>query len=143
MRLSRDSLAALLAFVAFVVVTVLGIYKMHGPGTQRLLRADGRRVQNLRQLADEINGQFRVGKQLPSALSDEQKSKSKDPVSGQVPDYLLKSSTRYALCATFALASPAEESNSSPGFWMHPPGQKCFEFEASANVPPAPYDYLY
>lgn len=40
MRVNRDSIAAILAIAAFVIVVSLGFWKTHAPSAQRLMRAD-------------------------------------------------------------------------------------------------------
>jgi hypothetical protein len=141
MPVKRDTLAALLATVAVVLVVILGFWKIHGPSTQRLFRADEKRVQNLSQLANQINNQYRGSKELPSALSDYQKRQFADPISAQPPQYSPKPPSRYQLCATFAAASPKPEPTDDFAFWVHSSGAKCFEFDAAAAVPAAPYYY--
>jgi len=70
---------------------------------QRLIRADEKRVQNLSQLANKINNQCNQhDKQLPERLSDAQKTKYADPVTGKPPEYTTKPSSSYMLCTPFA-----------------------------------------
>ena len=142
MRLSRDSNAAALASAAFVLVVVLGFYKTRGPSEQRLLRADQKRIQNVQQLANQINMEYqRHIKQLPSELTSVQKSSFKDPLTGKALEYATKSATRYAICTTFSRAVPKDDENSAFAFWDHAAGYKCFEFDASEQVPNVPYYY--
>jgi hypothetical protein len=144
MRVNRDSIAALLAIAVFAIVVSLGFWKTRGPSAQRLVRADEKRVQNLSQLANEINNQYQQqDKQLPERLSDAQKTKFADPVTGKPPDYTAKPPTDYTLCTTFATASQKEELKGSFDFWIHPAGAKCFEFHAGEPVPQSPYFYYY
>jgi len=142
MRVNRDSLAAMLATAGFVVVVSLGFWKTRGPSAQRLVRADEKRVQNLSQLANEINGQYRQhDKQLPESLSDFQKTKYADPFTGKPPEYISKLPYDYMLCTEFATDGSTEERNGIFAFWNHPTGPKCFEFHATEQVPEAPYFY--
>jgi hypothetical protein len=144
MRVNRDSIAAILAIAAFVIVVSLGFWKTHGPSAQRLIRGDEKRVQNLSQLANEINNQSNQhDKQLPERLSDAQKTKYADPVTGKPPEYTTKPPSSYMLCTTFATDSPKEELKGTFGFWTHPAGSKCFEFHAGDPVPQAPYLFYY
>jgi hypothetical protein len=142
MRVNRDSIAATLAIAAFAIVVSLGFWKTRGPSTQRLVRADEKRVQNLSQLASEINNQYnQQNKQLPGRLTDAQKTKFADPASKKPLEYVAKPPSNYSLCTTFATASPKEEGSRNFDFWMHPAGTKCFEFNAAEQVPQAPYFY--
>ncbi|HTZ47560.1 MAG TPA: hypothetical protein VMH20_08215 [Verrucomicrobiae bacterium] len=140
MRLSRDAVAVLLSTVAVVVVVTLGFWKTRGPSTQRLIRADEKRLQILHQLANEMNDHYKIhDKQLPDSLSDMQKAKYVDPITAQPFAYTPKPPNRYSLCATFATSGPKEDRNRDYTFWSHPAGLKCFEFNADEAVPGAPY----
>jgi hypothetical protein len=139
---NRDSIAAVMATAAFLLVVILGFWKIHGPGTQRLVRTDEKRIQNVSQLANEINLLYNQhNKQLPEKLSDSQKTKFADPVTKQPLDYSPKPPSGYTICTTFSTASPKEELDGSYSFWTHPAGPKCFELNASEPVPQAPYFY--
>jgi hypothetical protein len=140
MRSNRDSTAALLATAAFVLVVVLGFWKTRGPSAQRLVRTDEKRIQNMSQLANEINELYRQhDKQLPEKLSDLQRTKYADPVTGKPLEYSSEPPTNYRLCTEFATDSSKEEFNGTFVFWNHPKGPKCFEFHATEQVPQAPY----
>jgi hypothetical protein len=142
MRINRDSLAALLATAAFLTVVALGFWKTHGPSTQRLVRADEKRVRNMSQLANEINGQYRQhDKQLPERLNDSQKTRYADPVTGKPLEYSSSTPRDFVLCGTFSTSSPREQSSGMFAFWTHPSGPKCFEFSAGEVIPQAPYSY--
>lgn len=142
MRVSRDTIAAILASAAVVVVVTLGFWKTHGPSAQRLVRTDEKRIQNLNRLANEINSQYRVhDKHLPEGLSDAEKKQFADPVTGKPPEYSSKPLNHYTLCTTFATESPKEELNEQFVFWIHPAGPKCFEFDAAEQVPQVQYFY--
>ena len=137
-------MAAILATAAFVIVVSLGFWKTRGPSAQRLARADEKRVQNVSQLANEINNQYREhDKQLPERLSDAQKTKYADPITAKPLEYNSKPPSGYTLCTTFAADSPNEQGNRNFDFWTHPAGSKCFEFDAAEQVPQAPYFYFY
>jgi hypothetical protein len=142
MRANRDTLAAILAAAAVILVVVLGFWKVHGPSAQRLVRADERRLQNLSQLANEINAAYRQhDKQLPAELTELQKKRFADPITGKPPQYSAKSASVYSLCATFTVEGPKEDYSGNVSFWSHPAGTKCFELDAAEQVPPAPYFY--
>lgn len=142
MRTNRDTVGATLATAAVILVVVLGFWKVHGPSAQRLIRADEKRLQNLSQLANEINNTYRQrGKQLPAELTELQKRRFADPMTKQPPLYTAKSGSFYSLCATFTAAGPKEDYAAGFAFWNHPAGNKCFDLDAAEQVPPAPYNY--
>ena len=141
MRANRDSIAALLAVAAFLLVVFLGFWKTRGPGTQRLFRADAKRIQNIGQLANEISRQYRqANNQLPERLTDVQKTRYADPLTGRSLVYSPKPPSGFALCTTFATNSPKEEVNEAFAFWAHQAGARCFEFDAT-QAPQAPHFY--
>lgn len=142
MRLGRDSFAALLATIVVVIVVALGFRQTRGPNTQRLLRTDAKRAQNLSQLANQVNNHYRQnGNQLPVALTDFQNKQFADPITGKPPEYKATSSNSYTLCTTFSANSPQDERSGDFLFWTHSAGHQCFEFNAAENVPPAPFFY--
>ena len=142
MRANRDAVAALLATAAFVVVVSLGFWKTRGPSTQRLVRWDEKRVHNLSQLAGEIIQDYRThDMQLPTALSSVQKGRYLDPATGRPPDYRVEPPSHFFLCTTFATEGPRESPSGNYLFWAHSGGRKCFEFDATEPVPPAPFPY--
>jgi len=142
MRINRDSLALILATAAVVLVVGLGFWKTRGPSTQRLARADEKRLQSLVQLANEINARYKShDKQLPDNLSDMQRAKFVDPLTAQPFAYNPKPPNRYSLCATFSASGPKDDRNHDFTFWAHPAGLKCFDFSADEAVPQAPYFY--
>jgi hypothetical protein len=144
MRINRDTLAVFLSTLAVVVVVSLGFWKTRGPSTQRLIRADEKRISSLVQLANEINEHYKShDKQLPDSLSDSQKAKYVDPFTGQPVVYNPKPPNRYSLCATFSSSGPKDDRNRDFAFWSHPAGSKCFEFSAQEPTPAAPAVYLY
>jgi hypothetical protein len=100
-------------------------------------------VQNLSQLASEINMQYvQQNKQLAERLTDAQKTKFADPVSKQPLTYVPKPPGNYSLCTTFSTDSSKEGRNRNFDFWMHRAGAKCFGFNAAEQVPQAPYFYF-
>jgi hypothetical protein len=141
MRFNRDSIAALVATTAVVLVVGLGFWKTRGPSTQRLVRMDDKRIQNVSQLANEINQRYQHDKQLPEKLSDFQKTRYADPITGKPPDYTAKPPTDYTLCTEFVTDGSKEGLIGVLGFWNHSKGPKCYEFHAADPVPPAPYYY--
>lgn len=142
MRLNRDAVAVILATAAVVLVVCLGFWKTRGPSTQRLVRADEKRLQSLNRLANEIDQHYKSHeKQLPDSLSDMQKARYVDPISAQPFAYNPKPPNRYSLCATFSAPGPKDDRDHDFTFWAHPAGLKCFEFSADEPTPQVPYLY--
>jgi hypothetical protein len=143
MKLTRDTAAAVVALGAICIVLGLGFWKTRGPGSQRLIRADEKRINSIGQLARQIDYYYgQHGRQLPATVSEEQKLASKDPVTGRPLEYLAGAGSKFTLCTDFSAPSPEDYKDIPYEFWKHPQGHKCFEFEAGGQVPEVPYfDY--
>jgi hypothetical protein len=143
MKLTRDTAAALMAVAAICIVVGLGFWKTRGPGSQRLIRADEKRIQSIGQLAGQINNYYgEHNKQLPATLSEEQKLTFKDPLTGRPAEYAPSTGSKFALCTDFSAPSPEDYKDAPFDFWRHPQGHKCFEFEAAGTIPQVPYFYF-
>ena len=140
--MNRNTWAAVLASIAVIVVLILGFRVLGGPGKQRLVRSDQRRVQLLAELAQQIKSKWQSSDRvLPASLDDFPKLMTQDPVTLKPFTYRPKSNGQYELCATFATNS-LELSNASTAHpWVHPQGDYCFQLDASRDVPFAPYYY--
>jgi hypothetical protein len=138
--MNRNIWATILATLAVVAVLILGFRELGGPKTQRLVRADLRRVRALAELAQQIDTKWRSsGAILPSNLKDFSDSTKQDPVTHKPFDYQPKQENKYALCATFDTNNRDIPNNESDAHWIHTKGDYCFEFDASQQVPPEPY----
>jgi len=143
MKLTRDTAAAVMAIAAICIVVGLGFWKTRGPGSQRLIRADEKRIQSIGQLAGQLNYYYgQHNQQLPATLSEEQKQASKDPVTGRTLEYHAGAGSKFALCTDFSAPSPEDYKDIPYQFWKHPQGHKCFEFEAGGQMPQVPYSYF-
>lgn len=146
------------AFVAGLLVAGM-------PAEQRRLQADSRRVEDLRQIARQINewrNQSAVDANAASGsedatvakrglpenlelLRDESRvARISDPETGIGYQYDVLTTDTYRLCASFAMATPSEGYDSrgrrfysaqDGPFWKHPAGPHCFVFDAEKPVP--------
>ena len=142
--MSRDSLAAVAAIVAVIIVALLGFHFLGSPGSQRLIQSDMRTVQTLSQLAQQIQLKTHdANKEIPANLSSFPESLRQDPITRKPFLYTPKSKTSYDLCATFQAKSPEAQlqPNSIPSTneWSHPAGDYCFALDATRDISPAPY----
>src|SRR6266403_5809597 len=109
MKLTRDMAAALMAMVAICIVVGLGFWKTRGPGSQRLIRADEKRIQSIGQLAGQINYYYgQHNQQLPDSLNEEQKQASRDPLTGRPLEYSTRAGSKFTLCTDFSTQSPED-----------------------------------
>jgi hypothetical protein len=142
--MSRDTLAAVAAIVAVIVVILLGFHFLGSPASQRLIQSDMRTVQALSQLATRIEHLYKTSNnQIPANLDSIPDDSKRDPITRKPFLYTPKSKTTYDLCATFLAKSPDVSSPSSPQSneerWPHPAGDHCFSLDATEPIPPAPY----
>lgn len=140
-RFSRDALMAMISAGAIILIVILGFANIGGPGTQRTLRADQKRVQDLYQLSTQINQRWKANGELPEHLDELRGVALADPVTRNTYEYRNKTESEYELCAVFAAASPQQNANRTPDTWAHPAGHHCFSLNAS-GVTENPNVYL-
>lgn len=129
---TRDRLMAVLSVIAAAITVAFGFSYTGAPRRQRALRADQKRIQDLYQLSSQIHERRKFA-QLPQHLDELSGVPSADPITRIAYEYHLKDSSRYELCAVFALPSPGTNPSTSI-FWIHPAGSHCFAFDASQQV---------
>ena len=140
--MNRNVWATIVATVAVVAVIILGFRFLGGPGTQRMVQWDLRRVRILAELARQINERWRSsGKGMPIDLQGFTDSAKKDPVTGKPFVYHPKPENKYELCATFDTDDREIQNTGEDAHWTHPKGDFCFDLDATQPVPPAPYYY--
>ncbi|MGC2421337.1 MAG: DUF5671 domain-containing protein [Candidatus Acidiferrales bacterium] len=137
-RFGRDSWMAALAALAVVAMIAWGFSSLGAPKTQRTLRADATRVQDLYLLGSEIHNHWNsnpdLDHKLPAQLVELANFRTSDPVTGAPYEYHVKGGSQYELCATFSLPSPQDASISRPNIWSHPAGHYCFSMDATRDV---------
>jgi hypothetical protein len=137
----RSIWMASLSSVVVIVMLLLGFVYIGAPGTQRTLRADRKRVQDLYQLTARINGMWNSkDHKLPEHLDELQDVPLADPMTRAAYEYHVTGEGRYELCATFALPSE-KNAMPRPGTWSHPAGRHCFSIQASQMLG-NPYGYF-
>jgi hypothetical protein len=141
--MNRNLVAGIAATIVVVAVVILGFQALGGPGTQRLVESDLRVVRALYNLATRINFKWVASNRvLPADLASFPRMEKQNPVSRTDISYRRKSDGQYELCASFAADSrslQAPDSNDPSNFWSHLKGDYCFQFDASQQVPRAPY----
>jgi type II secretory pathway pseudopilin PulG len=135
--------------VAVVIVVgsiVWGFAVLGSPRTQRLMKYDEQKVNDLTNIDNQIRNYTADNKTLPATLSDITTSQyyfdlPNDSQTNKPYEYKKVSATKYELCAEFNLASPdATQPNiyARPlGYtsWTHPAGHYCF----TQTINPAQY----
>lgn len=147
-----NKLMALLSAVAVIAAIVGGFVLMGSPFTQRALRLDSQKVNDLQSLQWQIIEHWRQRETLPADLNAlsgglDRGSLPLDPQTGQAYEYLVGGPQVFSLCATFNQPTPER-----PGFgprpvtptksvavpsdnWQHGSGRTCFE----RTIDPAEY----
>lgn len=137
----------LIAATAVIVAAIaLAVVKMGGPGAQRQMRLDERRVQDLSRIVEELRIYFEAHKALPPDLTKlaEQpglRLSINDPDATAPYAYQPGQSGHFRLCARFATDTaqgPSQMRDPTPWLgkgWRHPAGDHCYDLDASAAKP--------
>lgn len=139
-KISPDRWMAGLAGVVVVVMLILGFSFTGSPSTQRTLRADEKRSQDLYQLSQQIYTTWASSGRLPGHLDELRGIALADPVTREAYEYRTIEGSRYELCAVFALSSDREPGGQRADAWSHPSGHHCFSIDATHMVN-SPYIY--
>ena len=127
----RDtSMAIVSAFVVSLMV-ILGFLRIGGPGTQRMQRADDKRIQDLYQLSAQMQNRWRLESKLPHDLGELSGVAISDPVTRTVYEYHVREGSKYELCAAFSAASRHDNAMANRDEWFHPAGLHCFALDAA------------
>jgi hypothetical protein len=134
---ATSSLGRWLAIAASLVMvtTIVGAIAATGtPFARRLVKLDDRRIDDLRELAQAIDGEFEKHAVLPTglvALSSKPGNTLSlvDPDTGTPYAYLPAAGRRYRLCAVFATDTGVTGAE-DVARWQHGKGQHCFDLEA-------------
>lgn len=140
-RWSRDRWMAVASAIAVVVMVILGFANIGAPSTQRMLRADQKRVQDLYQLSAMIANRWKANGRLPQHLDEISGAASADPLTRTAYGYHAKEGSQYELCATFSAASREDSTATASKIWTHPAGSHCFQLDA-AQPAENPFIYL-
>lgn len=140
-RVNRDTAMAGVSALAVIVMAVLGFSHIGTPQTQRALRADGKRTQDLYGLGGHITVYWTRYHKLPEHLDQLPGAVIADAVTRQPYEYHLKDGSKYELCATFYLDSHLNDATRTPSRWSHSAGRQCFELDATEAMD-SPYPYF-
>ena len=139
--------ASTAAALVLALSVAAGLWAGGTPGSQRAIRLDQARVNDLQTIQFRIVEYWRARGVLPDSLEELEDDLSgfrapKDPVSGTPYGYEKKGERTFRLCATFAAESPPapQAPPPAPGLagssWEHPAGFACFERTVDENLFP-------
>lgn len=126
---TRILLAALMVVTTAAVVAGLAV--LGSPATQRELRLDDRRVEDLVEIEHAVGSYRLKHKSLPNSLRAlfaemPWTTMAADPVTAEPYEYRVLDQNHYELCATFQRASDERVSS-----WQHGIGRTCFARRAA------------
>jgi hypothetical protein len=124
---------------------VWGFSVLGSPRTQRLLKYDEQKVNDLLNINSQVQSFYALTGTLPKDISEAIRDQQyafipKDPQSGQAYEYSKLTDTSYSLCAEFNKSSEENALNSRaalyPGdtFFVHPAGKHCFTLWTNPNL---------
>lgn len=122
------------AAIAIVAAIAMAVWVMGGPGQQRQVRLDERRVADLVRIAGQVEAHVGRTGVLPEDLGVLAAQPGlalavADPVGGAPYEYAPAGALRYRLCAVFATdtaAGPAAAARHGDA-WSHGAGRHCFQ----------------
>jgi len=130
---------------------ILGFVFVGSPATQRLVRLDGERVDDLSEIQNEMIFYYSLKEELPASLTDLNNSISgfeapTDPDDQSEYQYNIISDLEFELCATFATESTDGSvqsrsmyyGRSSTENWSHDIGHTCFTRTIDPELYPKP-----
>lgn len=139
-RVSRDTGMAAASTVVVITMVILGFSRIGAPQSQRALRADQKRVQDLSGLSGQLNLYWSRNHTLPDHLDQLPGAVIADAVTRQPYEYHVKGGSKYELCATFLLESHLNDVTRNPSRWSHSAGRHCFQMDATEPLD-TPYPY--
>jgi len=133
---SVNRIAAVSSALVVAVAVTAGLWISGAPQTQRLERADERRLADLRSLTVAVQDYHDANGELPDRLQVlvdgiRLSELPLDPLRGEPYDYAREGTTAFRLCARFDRPSPPQ---SSRGFWRHGAGHHCFDFRLDGDA---------
>ena len=133
--MSIHRIAAFASTFVVVVAVIAGLVITGSPAEQRLIRFDGERVSDLREIARLTRRYWDKRQSLPADPVDlvdgvALRRLPLDPGSGLPYEYTADpAASTFELCAVFARPS----ADTPQDFWYHPAGRHCFQFEVTAE----------
>lgn len=145
------------AVIAVVAIAVIAGFFVAGlPASQRLVRLDDQRVQDLQNVQSQVIQYWQSKSRLPAGLADLRNDISgfvppADPVTNAPYEYNVEGGLKFQLCATFQTTSKAAQPNAPKAVpagsyydqqsnWQHDTGRVCFERTIDPDLyPPAKF----
>jgi type II secretory pathway pseudopilin PulG len=126
-----------IAWIIVVAAIIFGIVAIGSPTTQRNIRFDQQRVNDLSSIQNAVTDYYRANNKLPADLltltqgTTYYLSSVVDPVTKINYDYKILAANKYNICAVFSSDSNETSNNDvsypATDMWKHGVGQTCFE----------------
>lgn len=125
-------LIAAAAVVAVLGIVAAALVAIGPPNRARLEALDRQRISDLGDVAAELHNRYINDRlTLPATLPQDRT----EPVTGSPYEYRRANDFSYALCARFALATPASTYDRNvTAFWRHSAGRFCYRFDVRQPV---------
>ena len=128
--MTGERIAGIAAFVVVVGGVALGFATIGPPQHVRLVELDRQRVSDLQIIDGTVRSDYRrpAGSEVPARYGE---TWPRDPLTGQPYEYRRETTSRYVLCATFALPSDGAETR-----WRHGAGRTCYREDRNSGAEP-------
>jgi hypothetical protein len=134
----KTSLGKVILTVATAVTigsVIAGIVIVGSPARGRVEQLDAARISDLQGIAAAIDFSFQADSTLPVSLEElsgdfRTQVNTMDPGTLAPYEYRALGPASYELCATFDREALDPALRAPTGFWTHPAGRYCFDFEA-------------
>lgn len=146
---SRSKMVGAVVALVVIISVISGFFIMGSPATQRDLRFDQERVNELSSIQWQLINYWQSKGELPEELSALEDSIGgyrvpTDPETDEAFVYTKTDERSFTLCATFNLESPVEFNEDAywpkygfhNGNWQHDAGEVCFEREIDEDLYP-------
>ena len=135
---SRKKIWAIVTGIIILCSIVMGFSIIGSPKTQRLLRYDEKKVNDLQNIQRNLVGYYQKKGTLPATINELLDPISgviipEDPQTGLPYEYKKISETSFQLCATFNLENTSNinpdlsPSSTTMDYWIHKSGNQCFD----------------
>lgn len=135
MKAAARKVVAGVAIAAVVLAVGAGLFLLDSPARQRMRRLDGRRVEDLRLIAESVDLFYTRHERMPASLEELAREpgvsvRAHDPTTAEPYEYRALGERSYEVCAVFDVGTAEEPEWRRGGFWAHGAGRHCFELEA-------------
>jgi len=141
----KSKMIGMIVTAILVISIIAGFFIMGSPATQRKLRNDNQRINDLQGIQSQVTNYYQTTEKIPATLEDLKDPLvggyvQVDPETGESYEYKATGDLTFELCATFSLPLPEfDASKADPSDWQvrdlkqkaedwaHEEGRTCFD----------------